>query len=262
MKNLCIVIFATLLMISCDDDLVPIDDVNWYDKPPTIEGWVDLYDQFGRDIDNNDNVTINIPDYDLTTNSNSNGYWKIQVLEFTGDPDIQITFTKSGYSSFKGNYFLERGFGEKVDSTIKLYQMPTDDINTYTVERFVINSVPTDTVLITTTISPIINSEIARTFLLCIGNNSLISYAQNLSSSIYSSEIPAQLPATTLTAEVKLPFDYFTNTLGLSSGSIVYFKSYLVSPLYEKSGYTDSTTDAVLGKSIGNNSVVGMYVIP
>ncbi|NQT97169.1 MAG: hypothetical protein HQ562_05445 [Candidatus Marinimicrobia bacterium] len=262
MKNLCIVIAATLFMISCDDDLVPIDDVNWYDKPPTIEGWVDLYDQFGRDININDKVSVKIPDYSLTTNSNSSGYWKIQVLEFTGDPDIQITFTKSGYSSFQGDYFLERGFSEKIDSTIKLYQIPTDDINTFTVERFVKNSVPTDTVLITTTILPIINSEIARTFLLCIGNSSLVSYTQNITSSIYTSEIPTQLPADTLTAEEKIPFDYFTSTLGLTSGSIVYFKSYLVSPLYNKSGYTDSTTDAVLGKSIGNNSVVGMYVIP
>jgi len=262
MKNLSIVIFATLFLFSCDDDLVPIDDVNWYDKPPTIEGWVDLYDQFGRDADNNDNVLVKIPNYNVTTNSNSSGYWKIQVLEFSGDPDIQVTFTKSGYSSFKGDYFLERGFGEKIDSTIKLYQIPTDDINTFTVERLVDNGVPTDTVLITTTITPIINSEIARTFLLCIGNSSLVSYSQNLTSSMYTTEIPAQLPATILTVEEKIPFNYFTSTLGLSSGSIVYFKSYLVSPLYDNSGYTDSTSDAVLGKSLGNSSDVRMYLIP
>ncbi|MBC8146393.1 MAG: hypothetical protein H8E98_00230 [Bacteroidetes bacterium] len=262
MKNLFIVIVAALFIISCDDDLVPIDEINWYDKPPTVEGWVDLYDQFGRDIDNNDNVLVKISDYSLTTNSNSSGYWKIQVLEFTGDPDIQITFTKSGYSSFNGDYFLERGFGEKIDSTIKLYQIPTDDINTFTVERFVKNSVPTDTVLITTTISPTINSEIARTFLLCIGNSSLVSYTHNITTRISTSETPTQLPAATLIAKEKIPFDYFTSTLGLTSGSIVYFKSYLVSPQFEQSGYLDSITNSVFGLSIGNSSEVKVYIIP
>ena len=115
---------------------------------------------------------------------------------------------------------------------------------------------------LTTTVLPTISSEISRTFLLCIGNSSLVAYNQNVVSYTYESEIPSQLPANILTAEEKISFLYFTNTLGLPSGSTVYFKSYLVSPLFEKSGYLDSNTNTVHGISIGNSSVVGMYVIP
>jgi hypothetical protein len=257
-------IISSLLFVACNNEYVPLDDVNWYDKPPTIEGYVNVYDQFGQDSPFNGDVIITIDDYNLFTKSNENGYWSIQVLDFDGNPNISISFSKSGYSSFKGEYYLERGFVEKVDSTINLYQIPTENVEIFNVERLINinNNTPTDTILITTKIIPNAHSELERTLLLCMGDDIYVNYSNNINSYTYNTNSTSQSSPDTLKAFLKIPFTYFTNTLGKTSGSRIYFKTYLVSPLFENSGYLDRNTNTIRGLCIGNSSSTKDYIIP
>jgi hypothetical protein len=206
----------------------------------TLEGYVDLFDQYGDLMTPATGVHITIPTltsvHDSTTSS---GMFQIPNLT-TGT--YELDFNKTGYGTTKVNSLNFTGGGTQyVQAHVQLTQVPSFTLTSIAVGTSTVATNPA----ITVTVTPGSSDTKARKAIVFFSNASTVSYTPGN----YSGFQVVNIPATSTVVTTNIGASATLYPAGATSGSTLYLIAYPISYNSGASTYADIAT----GKTVFNN---------
>jgi hypothetical protein len=204
----------------------------------TLEGYVDLFDQYGDLVSNAVGVSVTIPGKTGADSTNSGGMFTKSLTTGT----YELDFAKSGYGSTKVVSLNFVGGGTQyIQNHVQLTQIPTFSLSGLTA------AVGTSTVnpAVTVTITPGSTDTKVRKAICFFGNSASVSYMPGS----YLNYQVINIPANVSSATANILASQTLYESGATSGSTLYLVAYPIAFNSSASAYADPVT----GKTIFNN---------
>ena len=205
----------------------------------TLDGYVDLFDQYGDLMSPANGVQITIPGKTGTDTTINSGIFQIPNLT-TGTYEVDLA--KTGYGSIKVNSLNFVGGGTQyVAAHIQLTQPPNFTLSGFTVGTSTVALNPG----VTFTVTPSSSNTKGRKVIIFFGNASTVS---NVPGNYLGYQI-VNIPATATAIITTIGASATLYGAGAVTGSTIYLVAYPISDNSSASTYADIAT----GKTVFNN---------
>lgn len=204
----------------------------------TLEGYVDLYDEYGDLISNATGVYITIPGKTGTDSTNSAGIFTKNLSTGT----YELDFAKSGYGSMKIPSLNFVGGGTQyINAHVQLTQLPTFTLSGFSVGTSTVATNPA----VTVTITPGSANAKGRRVIVFFGSTASVS---NTPGNYLGYQV-INLPATSTSVTSNIGASTTLYGAGATSGNTIYLIAYPIADNSNASTYSDVAT----GKTVFNN---------
>ena len=203
----------------------------------TLEGYVDLFDQYGNLISNASSVYVTVPGKTGTDSTSAAGIFTKALTTGT----YEVDFTKTGYGAMKIPSLNFVGGGTQyINAHIQLTQPASFSLLSATSGTVIAQGLSA----VSVTVTPSSTDTKARKVICFFSSNNAVSYTPGNYMGAVTINIPAN--ATSGTGNISTAIAYEG---GVSSGSAIYISAYPISVNNNASTYGDIVT----GKTIYNN---------
>lgn len=213
----------------------------------TLEGYVDLYDQYGTLVTPANSVSVTIPGRSQTDTSTSAGMFTVNNMS-TGT--YEVDFAKTGYGAAKIVSLNFVGGGTQyIQNHVGLAQPPS-----FTLSGITLNSIGG---VITASVTASSTDTKARKVIVFLSNASTVSSAP----ANYLGTVTLNIAANSANGGGTIPANAL-NGAGIVSGNTLYVAAFPISGNVNASTYADIATGRTVYNNISGTAVTANVLVP